>query len=64
MTSYRVAAKHAVLDNEPGSVFEADIPEVQAERLLACGALELASGEPATPAPKAPPADEPDSPEE
>lgn len=48
MTRYRVASKHPVLDNEPGSEFEADIPEVQAARLLACGALETVGAASAT----------------
>lgn len=38
---YQVAGAQAVLDHEPGAVFEADIPPVQEERLLKSGALRL-----------------------
>ena len=36
---YRVAGPHAVLDHEPGSTFEAEIPEDQEARLLERGSL-------------------------
>lgn len=36
---YRVAGPHSVLDHEPGSVFEADIPADQEARLLERGSL-------------------------
>jgi hypothetical protein len=36
---YRVAGPHAVLDHEPGSVFEAEIPADQEARLLERGSL-------------------------
>ena len=36
---YRVAGPHSVLDHEPGSVFEAEIPADQEARLLERGSL-------------------------
>ena len=36
---YRVAGSQAVLDHEPGSTFEAEIPEDQEARLLERGSL-------------------------
>jgi hypothetical protein len=54
MACYRVTSKQHVLGHEPGAEFEADIPEVQAARLLAGGALELVAGpaDPGEPEPK------------
>jgi hypothetical protein len=39
MGRYRVNDQRAVLGHEPGTTFEADIPEAQEKRLLASGAL-------------------------
>ena len=36
---YRVAGPHPVLDHEPGSTFEAEIPADQEARLLERGSL-------------------------
>lgn len=49
MARYRVTSKQRVLGNEPGAEFEDDIPEVQAARLLAGGALALVSDKPEAP---------------
>ena len=38
---YEVTGTQPVLDHEPGTYFEADIPPVQEARLLASGALRL-----------------------
>ena len=47
---YRVAGPHAVLDHEPGSTFEAEIPADQEARLLERGSLiRVLSDAPKTP---------------
>jgi len=46
---YRVSGKQAVFGNAPGTEFEADIPEVQAARLVAGSALEVVSVNAAAP---------------
>lgn len=49
---YQVVGVQPVLEHKPGEIFEADIPPVQEERLLACGALRIVP----VPARKFPPA--------
>lgn len=39
MTTYRVNGKHRVLDQEPGTTFEAELAPIQEARLLEAGAL-------------------------
>lgn len=44
--TYTVTAPSAVLGNEPGTVFDADLDSVQEERLLASGALSVGDTQP------------------